>query len=111
MKLHVTDDGWAAFWCPACNAAHRIPVEVMPLGTPHPGKGHGPWYWNGDVDLPTIWPSIRTWSTVWNESSQDWDEKMCHSQITDGKYYGYPDTHWLAGCVEPLPEWDGKVNE
>lgn len=51
------------------------------------------WTWNGDVDEPTIKPSIRT-----ND-----DNVMCHSMVTKGTIRFLSDcTHDLAGQTKDL---------
>ena len=46
-KLKVSSNGIAVFRCPACGFGHRIPIE-----------GAQKWDWNGNLDAPTITPSI-----------------------------------------------------
>lgn len=46
-----------AYWCPVCEAPHRIPY-IKPL------REKGPtWSWNGSVEKPTFKPSVRTYYT------------------------------------------------
>lgn len=74
---------------PGCFYHRRIPVKSN--GTdPH-------WQWNGDVDKPTLTPSILTWNA----------DERCHSFVTDGKVRFLDDcTHEYAGQTMDLLEVD-----
>lgn len=73
-------DGWM-FWCPGCDFAHGI----------------GPaWTFNGDIERPTIQPSVLVVD----------GNPACHSFVTDGKIQFLGDsTHQYAGMTVDLPEW------
>lgn len=46
------------------------------------------WTWNGDVDKPTLRPSVLTWD----------NDRRCHTWITDGQAIFLSDcTHEFAG--------------
>lgn len=83
--------------CPGPFPNRFIPVQLK--GT---RAGTGNWSWNGDVEKPTLKPSIRTSATfeVTNRV-----EKVCHSFVNDGKIQFLGDcTHELAGQTLDLLE-------
>jgi hypothetical protein len=74
------------FFCPGCQEPIRITVN-----------GPGTWKWNGDLEKPTISPSILT--------DGNKPEKRCHSFIKDGNIQFLNDCfHELKGQTVPLPE-------
>lgn len=100
------------FWCPACDESHVIRVA-----------GGDPWTWNGDVERPTIQPSVKCEHyklSAEGEAMIDRGEKVppgerypgsdycCHSVITDGQIQFCGDcTHPLANQTVPLPDLPG----
>jgi hypothetical protein len=85
--MQATDGKWL-FRCPGCKCGHWF--QVSPLGPPT-------WTFNGDVERPTISPSILTWQG---------DLSRCHSFVTDGQIQFLSDcTHELAGQTVPLPDF------
>lgn len=78
--------------CPGCNREHSIPVI----------KGNetaNAWGWNGDVERPTIRPSIFVNKDRWNP-----EIPACHSYVTEGKIGFLSDSsHHLAGVTVELP--------
>lgn len=93
------NEGTLLFMCPGTECGlHAVPVA--PGGGKHE-KGTKRWGWNGSLTAPTLEPSVRV---SWNRSADKtrW-LNCCHSQITDGQIYFYPDsTHALAGQRVPL---------
>lgn len=86
-KLQRYSDQMWAFYCPGCKCDHAIRVEGKPPV----------WAWNGDVDRPTIAPSIHV-----NRSDP---KSSCHSFVTDGEIRFLGDCfHDLANKVVPLPD-------
>jgi len=77
-------------WCPGCDALHSVELEHSPTT----------WNWNGDLEKPTISPSILTHMS---------DVNKCHCYVRDGKWEFLSDSyHALAGqTVEmvDLPDW------
>lgn len=73
-----------AFHCPGCGFSHWFKT-----------KGKGPcWTFNGDMDKPTIHPSLRV---------RYGQEKVCHSFIKEGIIEFCNDcTHDLVGQKVPL---------
>lgn len=76
-------------WCPGCDQAHAVEVE----------QGAPPrWEWDGDLESPTISPSILCHN-----------EQHCHSFVRAGRWEFCADSgHKLAGQtvpMVPLPDW------
>lgn len=81
-----------AFWCPGCNHAHAV-------ATDH-------WTWNGDVDNPTISPSILVTGGGVNSRT------TCHSFVVGGNIQFLDDcTHALKGQRVPLPPFPGNEDD
>lgn len=78
------------FWCPGCDAIHKISAG-----------GNGPvWAFNGDLVKPTFSPSHLT-------GSPGFQKNRCHSFIKDGMIQFLNDCHHgLAGKTVPLPTKD-----
>ena len=73
--------------CPGCNENHLIPMW-----------GDKPWDFNGDMEKPTLSPSLKHTFTRAGET------RTCHYFIKDGniEYCGDTQNH-LAGQTVPLP--------
>lgn len=87
-------DGQQAFlfFCPGCKCGHQF-------WTPH-------WQFNGDLERPTVSPSILVWSP-----GVEPDEHRCHSFVRDGQIQFLSDCwHELKGQTVPLPDFD-KLHE
>lgn len=84
-------------WCPACDGIHGE------AGSLHSVEVLGPncWTWDGNLDAPTINPSILV--------TQPPSPKRCHSFVGSGRWEYLADcTHALAGqrvSLPPLPDW------
>jgi hypothetical protein len=102
------------FKCPGCGDYHSMPTENSP---------HYQWGFNGDLNKPTLTPSIliRTGHhnplhkgpDCWCNFDERFPERapvefhcyVCHSFVTDGKIQFLSDcTHALAGQTIELPE-------
>lgn len=105
-KAKLATDGTLMFWCPACNEHHGIPVD-----------GSRGWTWNGDLDNPTVRPSILVRQTLYGPSFETFSnyngehppaiskQGICHSFVRNGKIEYCGDcTHSLAGQTVELPE-------
>ncbi len=87
-------------WCPGCDQLKAIPIPgedgTFPIN-------HAYWDWNGDLERPTLTPSI-----LQHESGQ-LKRPLCHSFLRDGRWEFLGDcTHALAGQtvdMVPLPDW------
>ena len=94
MKILPIDGGKSVmFEFPGCGENHGFPVD-----------GSRGWSWNGDVDRPTITPSIL--ARGFKPASGDSDDAIpyvCHSFVTDGKIQFLSDcTHAKAGQTVDL---------
>jgi len=84
------------FHCPGCGLLHSINT-IPNIGMPC-------WTFNGDVDNPTISPSLRV---RWEYGEKGRPEKCCHSFIKDGKIQFLSDcTHELKNQTVEIPDWD-----
>lgn len=80
-----------AYFCPGCGHMQYIPTE---------GE-HPVWTWDGNVEAPTLNPSILTWRDVPEKGIHF----RCHSFVRGGNIEFLGDcTHALAGKTVPLPE-------
>ena len=71
-------------------------TRILPFILKGKREGTGCWTWNGDVDRPTLKPSIRT---------SDGQGTVCHTWITDGKVIFLGDsTHEFANQTLDLLE-------
>lgn len=65
-----------------------------------PVSGANAWGFNGNLDRPTLTPSLLSSITL------DGETFVCHSFITDGRIQYLADsTHKLAGKTADLPEF------
>lgn len=95
-----------AHWCPGCGEAHTI--------TTHRVSGPG-WEWDGNVDLPTVTPSVRIFVTddeddLGNKLPQPIQQTICHYILTAGviNYWGDCGGHDLSNQKVPLPDFPGE---
>jgi hypothetical protein len=98
--------GQYIFFCPGCEDHHGISTAKEEYPCPV-------WGFNGDVDKPTVTPSILTRYGANPDASEEFkewrSERICHSYITDGKIQYLNDcTHELAGQTIELPEFDDE---
>lgn len=90
------------FFCPGCECGHWFQTQGSPA-----------WTFNGDMERPTVSPSILVRGTV-PMSDEEYErltrgEKIdprdfvCHSFVTDGRIQFLTDsTHALSGQTVPL---------
>jgi hypothetical protein len=110
-KLRSVGDG-VGFWCPGCESVHSV---------------NKAWHWDGNVDAPTISPSIlvttghhvsghESGKSCWCSYRADRIAKgddpgpfqceRCHSFVRSGMIEFLTDcTHKLAGQTVPVPDW------
>lgn len=94
------------FDCPGCKCSHGVWVHTHPNGSN--------WTFNGDVDRPTVSPSILVKYPYFKKIGPDGigilgTEYMhvCHSFIRDGKIEFLSDcSHEFAGQTIELPDFD-----
>lgn len=90
--LQEKSKGTYTFECPGCGYSHA--VWTVQERYPHPI-----WYFNGDVDKPTVHPSFLVTRPVKGVN------QICHSYITSGRIQFLSDcTHELKGQTVELPE-------
>lgn len=79
------------FWCPGCDAAHRIVYEKL-----DPSYAFPVWTLRGEGDNITLSPSILV--------DKDRPVSRCHSYVKNGQIQFLPDcSHALAGKTVDLP--------
>jgi hypothetical protein len=88
--------GWSiprwGFWCPGCRHPHMLPIEKPP-GT----VDKGPWTFSGDLEAPTISPSVHV--KVGELRDPDTGQVLapasswCHATITNGRITFLEDSH------------------
>ena len=95
-KVGISDGG-AGIWyqCPGCEGHlhgwHNIPV--------------GRWTWDGDVEKPTITPSVKTFARYGEEAA----DRVCHHFVRNGKIEYCGDcTHALAGKTVEMQDIEGE---
>lgn len=91
-------NGELTFYCTGCNSRHMV----------RHGEGVGPrWCWNGDADLPTLFPSVLVTYNGSDAGKNGAPPAVCHSFVKDGQIQYLTDcTHHLAGKTVELPELD-----
>lgn len=69
-----------------------ISTRILPIQIKGTRAGTGNWTWNGDVNKPTLKPSLLSKTYIGDK------EIICHTFITDGKVIFLDDcTHELVG--------------
>lgn len=120
-KVELSHQSWGTkvlYHCPGCKGGHAIDVR---------NDGGGPsWEFNGDVESPTISPSVLVRSSKFTAKGEaemeewraagcphrddlqfDYVDTVCHSFINAGQIQFLSDsTHHLAGQTVELPEID-----
>lgn len=89
------------FYCPGCRGLHRVPVTGE-------RQEHRPvWKFNGDLESPTLSPSILRRIGPFPDGHTD----VCHCFVRDGTIEFLGDcTHKSAGTTLELPEiFDGAL--
>jgi len=102
MKIQKNQDvgnGEFSFYCPGCDSPHTFGVD----------HGAVRWSFNGDMDVPTLSPSYKTWGeTKFIEEDPGWKREkwVCHSFIKNGNIDFCSDTtHELRNKTVPLPDF------
>ncbi|MDN4633860.1 DUF6527 family protein [Sphingomonas sp. PvP056] len=92
-----------AFRCPGCGEPHVCTIKE--------GLGRPAWGWNGNLDRPTLTPSVLVTYNGPDAGQTDADghrapQAVCHSFVTDGRIQFLGDcTHALAGQTVDIPEF------
>jgi Family of unknown function (DUF6527) len=111
LRPWSSDDGTSGtrlyLWCPGCDDSHAVEVAE---------PGH--WEWDGNLEAPTVNPSIAVSGVQWDADSPfhkprhdvaPGDSIMCHSFVKAGRWEFLGDcTHDLKGQtvpMVPLPDW------
>src|SRR5579859_1441262 len=103
--------------CPGCTAHvqaqaaghtryHTLPVSNLPTGeTESRAAANAPhWGFNGDMERPTLSPSIRATHPLYDDNEHNIGTYTCHSFVTDGRIQFLGDcTHAMAGQTVDLP--------
>lgn len=91
------------------NMPGPLPYRCLPIQLRGTREGTGNWSWNGDVDKPTLKPSIKT--TGWvgantcNDDGKPSRKVICHTWVNDGKAQFLDDcTHELVNQTVELLE-------
>lgn len=91
-------------WCPGCDDLHCVEVDPK----------NGRWAFDGNLDAPTVSPSILRHGVQWERSSGFFKpthasvpagrQIACHSFVRQGRWEFLGDcTHHLAGQTVPVP--------
>lgn len=81
---------YAIYRCPGCKHNHSVPAER--------------WHWNGDVERPTLSPSVRHFIPA--EDGRP-EQTLCHYFVRDGIIEFCSDCgHDLKGQKVELPDID-----
>lgn len=95
-----------AFWCPGCDMNGRGGLHMLPVNTG--GVKSPSWDFDGNLELPTLSPSILTRSEF-RFSRGETEPFVCHSFLKAGVFEFLGDcTHRYANQRVPipdLPEW------
>ena len=102
--------GMMSFYCPGCKETHTIITQKQDYPSPV-------WEFNGDMDNPTVSPSVKVTYRHPKEYGKGdhapigWKgeevEDVCHSFVCDGKIQFLSDcTHELARKTVDLPDLD-----
>lgn len=111
MKVKLHSDGSFTYRCP-CGDVHHITPKI--------------WTWNGNVESPTISPSVLVrsghyvprqpgepescWCTYAKEHPEDklpFGCYLCHSYVENGSVRFLNDcSHEHAGKTLPIPDWE-----
>ncbi|QIM22963.1 hypothetical protein G7075_19995 [Phycicoccus sp. HDW14] len=90
------------FVCPGCARGGDVGLHMLPVGGDVP-EGRARWDFDGDLETPTLSPSILTRYTMHGtDGPREW---VCHSFLRAGVFEFLTDsTHPFAGQQVPLPD-------
>lgn len=101
---------YVEFKCPGCRDTHSLPVQTSQTKD---GRRRASWKFNGDVNKPTLMPSIHSKvgpidDPAYRVGDTGWDEKGmkgCHFWLKEGRIEFLNDcTHDLKNQTVELPE-------
>jgi hypothetical protein len=98
-RLENSGTEYVSFKCPGCREDHTLPVT-----------GPRAWGFNGDLDRPTLTPSILCRYHAFNEKTEKYDqlESTCHSFVRNGEIQFLSDcSHALKGQTVSLKDIEG----
>lgn len=88
------------FWCPGCESAHIVPIA-----------GLEPWQFDGNVEAPTITPSIKNMKPI-PDTDPVQHTTECHVNVTKGMLQFHSDcAHPLAGQTVPMAPWPDNYSD
>lgn len=91
------DNGYLEYRCPACGS-HSVPIMEKEKIPYH-------WEWNGDLEKPTLSPSVKHYHNGYPEEGIP--AFCCHYFIRNGNIEFCGDcTHDKSGQTLPLPEFN-----
>lgn len=100
MVALTPDRELLAYWCQGCEHIHQVNL----------GEGRPHWDWDGDVNAPTLSPSIREF---WPATPSKSESTRCHHFLRAGMIEFLSDSaeHDLRGHhpLQPIPENYGGV--
>ena len=101
MKFCRLNEEHVVFNCPGCECGHMIRIS----------GAHPCWEWNGNLENPTVSPSIRVTypaNPKALEEFKEWRfERTCHMFVKEGKIQFLDDcTHLLKGQTVEVPDWE-----
>lgn len=80
------------YWCPGCGIGHKVNLDA--------DKGHPLWYWNGNLEKPTLSPSVNYPA-----------RPRCHSFLREGRIEFLDDCdHAFAGKTVDAPDWEKGID-
>lgn len=93
------DENLITFWCPGCKSYHGVPVKSNISQARC-------WTWNGDLEKPTLAPSLLIQYNGADSGKDGAPPSVCHLFVINGQIQYISDsTHALAGkTVEMVDE-------
>lgn len=76
---------WVYYQCPRCDYVHSLPID-------YPQSNGARWTWNGNMEKPTLKPSVMS----------PGGGAMCHHFVTDGILHFLNDTSPNPRTGEPF---------
>ena len=102
LKINTSQDENGYMECSVEEATHielKLPCpldhRIIPIIISGSRDSHSEivWSWNGDIEKPTLKPSVLTSGGRWDEKMEKYTQYRCHTWITDGK------ARFLSDCT------------